>query len=177
AGFDDAIPGLMSRTICGFSDSVIRSSSTSRPRASRRRRARETGAAWWEVRSVLDQRSKDGSFMESFSVHGYEHISHLLSSFPGAADHPPRRLLVSRLPRRGRRLRHRPDRCGAVEAGVRPGQRWAAGTWHDLDVEDFFDACHELEMGHQSVRAEIHDTDTALEVRPPLGDRHAAERR
>src|SRR5262249_50687617 len=89
----------------------------------------------------------------------------------------PRRRMVSRSPGRWRRPRYRPDRRGAVEAGIRSRKRRAAGARHHLDVEDLFHAGHELEVGHQAARVQVHGADTALQLGPPLGDRHATKRR
>ena len=69
------------------------------------------------------------------------------NSTRGAEDSPRAGSMVSRSLGGGRRLRHRPDRRGAVEAGVGAGQRRAAGERHHLDVEDLLDAGDEFEVG------------------------------
>src|SRR5262245_33078046 len=76
-----------------------------------------------------------------------------------------------------RRLGHRPDRRGAIEVGVGSRQRRAARADHHLDVEDLLHAGDELEVGDQPARGQIHNSDSALQIGPSFGDRHAAERR
>src|SRR5262245_60692387 len=61
-GSEDAVPGLMSRIICGDSDGVTRSSTASSTRG-RRAPARETGRVGLALRSELHQRSQNELFM------------------------------------------------------------------------------------------------------------------
>ena len=71
-----------------------------------------------------------------------------------------------------RSVRHRPG------LGVRARQRRAADARQHLHVEDLLHARTGTPGGPISRPVpQVHDADAALQLRPPLGDRHAAERR
>src|SRR5262245_41376020 len=73
------------------------------------------------------------------------------------------------------RLGYRPNGFTAVLAGIRSRERRTADAGDHLDVEDLFHTTQKLEMRDQPARRQVHDADTALELRPPGRDRHPPE--
>src|SRR5262249_28797934 len=69
AGLEPSVFPFMSRTICGVSDGVRRSSSASRMRRSRRGRTCETRPVCLARRTELYQRRQNEVFIGRFSVH------------------------------------------------------------------------------------------------------------